>query len=148
MKKIETIEKVRAFNRFYMPFMNLLGNHYLGSEYSITEARIFFEIYEHEGCNAAYLSQIMNIDKSYMSRIIKAHEKNGYILKEHSSVDKRSYALHLTAEGRQIAENFIKASNEEIADILHGLSEKDEEYLIDAIDTIMKILSKEKGGCI
>lgn len=45
----ETIYAIRAFNRMYMPFMNLLGNHYLGSEYSVTEARIFFEIYENEG---------------------------------------------------------------------------------------------------
>ena len=40
----ETIAKIRAFNRFYMPSMNLLGEHYLGSEYSVTEARVFFEI--------------------------------------------------------------------------------------------------------
>ena len=44
MSHMESVEKVRAFNRFYMPSMNLLGNHYLGSEYSITEARVFFEI--------------------------------------------------------------------------------------------------------
>lgn len=62
-----------------MPSMNLLGDHYLGSEYSVTEARVFFEIYENEGCNAAHIAQLMNIDKSYLSRIIKKHEKSGYI---------------------------------------------------------------------
>lgn len=75
----KTIAKIRAFNRFYMPSMNLLGDHYLGSEYSVTEARVFFEIYENEGCNAAHIAQLMNIDKSYLSRIIKKHEKSGYI---------------------------------------------------------------------
>lgn len=146
MEKRNTIEKVRAFHRFYMPFMNLLGDHYLGSEYSITEARCFFEIYEHEGCNAAYLSQVMNIDKGYMSRIIKAHEKNGYVSREPSLADRRSYELSLTAKGRQKAEKFIKAANEEIAGVLCGLSERDEQRLTDAMDTIMKILSKERGG--
>ena len=52
----ETIAKIRSFNRFYMPSMNLLGDHYLGSEYSVTEARVFFEIYENEGCNAAHIA--------------------------------------------------------------------------------------------
>ena len=76
------VEKIRAFNRFYMPSMNLLGNRYLGSEYSVTEARIFFEIYENEGCNAAHIAEQMNIDKSYLSRMIKGHEKNGYIRRD------------------------------------------------------------------
>lgn len=139
------IEKIRAFNRFYMPVMNLLGNSYLGTEYSITEARIFFEIYENEGCNAAYLSRIMNIDKSYLSRIIKAHEKHGYITREHSSADKRSYSLFLTEKGKQKAKKFIEDSNKDIANLLYGLSDEDEKSLINAIDTIMKIL-KQKGG--
>lgn len=69
--------KIRAFNRYYMPSMNLLGDHYLGSEYSITEARVFFEIHENQGCNAAHIAQLMNIDKSYLSRIIKKQEKKG-----------------------------------------------------------------------
>lgn len=78
----ETIYAIRAFNRMYMPSMNLLGNHYLGSEYSVTEARIFFEIYENEGCTATHIAQEMNIDKSYLSRILKNHEKKGYIYRQ------------------------------------------------------------------
>ena len=114
MSHMESVEKVRAFNRFYMPSMNLLGNHYLGSEYSITEARVFFEIYENEGCNAAHIAQIMNIDKSYLSRIIKA-------------------------------EDFINTSNRDIETILQNLSDEDEQCLINAIDTIINLLSKKKG---
>ncbi|MEE1491093.1 MAG: MarR family transcriptional regulator [Massilioclostridium sp.] len=146
MSSKNNIEKIRAFNRLYMPFMNLLGNNYLGSEYSITEARIFFEIYENEGCNAAYIAKIMNIDKSYLSRIIKAHEEKGYISRVPSTIDRRSYSLFLTTEGKQRAKKFIKDSNKEIGNILQRLSDKDEECFVNAIDTIIKILSKEKDG--
>lgn len=79
----ETIYAIRAFNRMYMPSMNLLGNHYLGSEYSVTEARIFFEIYENEGCTATHIAQEMNIDKSYLSRILKNLIKKLAILLRH-----------------------------------------------------------------
>lgn len=144
MNRKESIEKVRAFNRFYMSSMNLLGNHYLGSELSVTEARIIFEIYENEGCNATYIAQIMNIDKSYLSRIIKAHEKNGYILRKASDTDGRSYLLFLTMKGKRRVQEFIRESNKEIEAILQGLTDKDEQYLVDAIDTIMKLLSKGK----
>lgn len=74
-------EKVREFNRFYLPAMGLLGIHYLGSEYSSTEARVLYEIHECEGCNAAHITAAMNIDKSYLSKILSCHEKNGYLKK-------------------------------------------------------------------
>ena len=82
MKSSKLTSKVREFNRLYMPAMNLLGNHYLGSKYSVTEARVFFEIYENEGCNAAHIAKTMNIDKSYLSRIISCHEKKRLYCKE------------------------------------------------------------------
>lgn len=145
MHRVETVQKVRAFNRFYMPTMNLLGNHYLGSEYSVTEARIFFEIYENEGCNAAHIAQIMNIDKSYLSRIIIAHEKNGYLRRTPSSDDGRSYAIFLTDKGKKRAEELIHKSDDDIGTILQNLSEDEKTRLADAFDTIIQLLGNGKG---
>lgn len=146
MNRKESIEKIRAFNRFYLSSMNLLGNHYLGSEYCITEARIIFEIYENEGCTATYIAQIMNIDKSYLSRIIKAHEKKGYILRKTSDTDRRSYFLFLTVKGKNRAKELINKSNREIENIVQELSGEEQQRLINALDIIIKLLSKEKGG--
>lgn len=146
MSEEKIVQKVRAFNRFYMPSMNLLGNHYLGSEYSVTEARIFFEIYENEGCNAAHIAQIMNIDKSYLSRIIKSYEKNGYIQRIPSSEDGRSYDLFLTDKGKCKAEELFYKSDKEIGKILQDLSEDEQSRLADALDTITELLDKKKGG--
>lgn len=137
------VAKVREFNRFYMPAMNLLGNHYLGSEYFVTEARIFFEIYENEGCNAAHIADVMNIDKSYLSKILAAHEKKGYIQRISSPKDRRSYHLYLTETGKKRAEEFIQKSNEEIRSILCRLSEKDQLQLSQALDTIIQLLKEE-----
>ena len=138
----KTIAKIRAFNRFYMPSMNLLGDHYLGSAYSVPEARVFFEIYENEGCNAAHIAQLMNIDKSYLSRIIKKHEKSGYIHRERSAEDSRSYHLFLTDDGKVRAEDFIRKSNEEIAKVIRGLSSEEEQQLTGALETITRLLRK------
>ncbi len=146
MSEERIVQKVRAFNRFYMPSMNLLGNRYLGSEYSVTEARVFFEIYESEGCNAAYIAQTMNIDKSYLSRIIKGYEKNGYIQRVPSNEDGRSYSLFLTDKGKCKAEELFCKSDKEIGKILQHLSEDEQLRLADALDTITELLDKEKGG--
>lgn len=145
MCRNEMVTKIREFNRFYMPRMNLLGNHYLGSEYSVTEARVFFEIYENEGCNAAHIAKVMNIDKSYLSRILVAHEKKGYLRRAASNRDRRSYRLYLTEEGRRRAETFILKSEEEIAGILHGLTEEEQARMEQALNTIISLL--KKGYC-
>ena len=139
------VSKVREFNRFYMPTMKLLGNHYLGSEYSVTEARVFFEIYENEGCNAAHIANAMNIDKSYLSKILVTHQKNGYIQRISSPEDRRSYHLYLTESGKERAEGFIKKSNDEISSILCHLSEKEQLQLSQAFSTIIKLLKKERN---
>lgn len=143
----ETVNKIREFNRFYMPAMDLLGNHYLGSEYSVPEARIFFEIYMNSGCNAAYIAKTMNIDKSYLSRILKNHEKNGYLYKKASEKDLRSYELYLTEKGKGKAEDFIQKSNEQIGLLVQRLNQEDCTRLRDALDLVIRILNqcKEQG---
>lgn len=138
----DVVEKIRPFNRFYMPSMNLPGNHYLGSEYSVPEARVFYEIYANEGSSAARIAREMNIDKSYLCRIIKRHEQDGFIRREKSSADSRIYLLFLTDAGKKLAEDFIRKSNEEVAAALETLSEREKRLLADAIDTIIGILSK------
>ncbi|MBR1777303.1 MAG: MarR family transcriptional regulator [Alphaproteobacteria bacterium] len=141
----EAVYKIRAFNRFYMPFLNLLGNHYLGSEYSVPETRVFFEIHENDGCNAAFIAEQMNIDKSYLSRILKNHEKNGYIFREASEMDGRSLCLHLTKKGRKRAEELIELSNAEIRSVIDPLTKNERGQLIDALETVTVLLNKTQG---
>ncbi|MBQ7980148.1 MAG: winged helix-turn-helix transcriptional regulator, partial [Oscillospiraceae bacterium] len=141
MKK-KTVLKIREFNRFYMPMLNLLGNHYLGSEYSAAEARVFFEIYENDGCTAAHIAKKMNIDKSYLSRIIKSHEKNGYIAKSVSAKDSRAFELHLTEKGLKRTEDFIEKSNRQVSEIIEPFNAEDCIRLTEALSAVTEILGK------
>lgn len=142
MDKLDIIHQVRAFNRFYMPSMHLLGNHYLGSEYSVSKARMFFEIYDHPGCSAAFLSKTMNLDKGYVSRVLMEHEKKGYLKRAPSAEDGRSYALYLTEKGKEKAEEFIRRSNEDIGGMIENLTEEELECLSKALFRIETLLRK------
>lgn len=141
MKK-QTVEKIRAFNRFYMPALDLLGNHYLGSEYSAAEARVLFEIYGQDGCNAAHIARVMHLDKSYLSRIIKGYEKEGYLIRIPSETDGRAFSLHLTEKGKARTEDFIEKSNRQIGEIISPLSDRECEDLAAALDTVTEILNR------
>ena len=137
-----TIQKIRAFHRFYMPTFDLLGNHYLGSAYSVTEARVLFEVYHNNGCNASYIAKTMNIDKSYLSRIIKNHEKNGYLYRTMSKEDSRVYHIYLTENGKLLAEDFIQKSNRQIEALIQPLTQDECALLSDALCTVRTLLEK------
>lgn len=67
----------------------------------------------------------MNIDKSYLSRIIKRHENSGYIRRERSAGDGCACHPFLTEDGKARAEDLIRKSNEEIAGVIKGLSSEE-----------------------
>lgn len=141
---MEIVERIRAFNRFYLPAMNLLGVHYLGSEYSATEARVIFEIYENGGCNAASIARKLKIDKSYLSRILTGFVKKGYLTRRPSPEDKRSQCLYLTESGKARAKELIQKSDEDISSIIRDLRPEDVEKLCGAMDVITGILGRKE----
>jgi len=138
--KERAVYRIREFNQFYLPALDLLGNHYLGSEYSATETRILFEIYKTDGCKAVHIAKTLNIDKSYLSRIIKNQEKNGYLVRTVSNQDSRSFDIHLTDRGRQRTEDFIQKSNKQIGEIIEPLQAEECKKLIDALNIVTDIL--------
>lgn len=144
-EKEKAVQRIREFNRFYMPLLRLLDNHYLGSEYTPAEARVLYEIHENDGCNAAFIAKEMNIDKSYLSRIIRLYEKKGYLTRTVSETDSRAYQLHLTEEGKAQTENFIQKSNQQIEELIRSLSGKECAELVRALDTTTDILEDCRG---
>lgn len=138
------IEKIREFNRYYMSVLSLLDKSYLHSDYSVTEARILYELLENEPRTANLLSQKLQIDKSYLSRILHKFENKGMIDRKPSSEDTRKYELRLTKKGMDAAYALIALSNEKIGNILQALSDKDCEAICQSMDTITAILKKEE----
>lgn len=140
--KDAAIERIRRFTRFYLPRFDLLGNHYLGSEYSAAEARVLYEIYVNDGCTAATIAKTMNLDKSYLSRIIHTHAHKGYLTRTPSPADSRAYELHLTCFGAARVKEFIRKSNEQVAEKISSLSDEACVQLIAAFDTITNLLEE------
>lgn len=144
MTREHAIEKIREFNRYYMSVLSLLDKSYLHSDYSVTEARILYELLEKENCTANMLSQRLHIDKSYLSRILHKFENKGMIDRKPSSEDTRKHELRLTQKGTDTAHTLIALSNEQISNMLQDLSDKDCETVCQSMDKITAILKKEE----
>lgn len=142
--KQKHINDLRAFNIFYTGVIGLLDRHILNSKFSLPEARILFELYHNENITASDIVSYLNIDKGYLSRILKQFEKKGLIIKVRSGHDKRSTPIKLTQLGKTEFDVLNKASNDQINNILKLLSNDECDKLIENINSIKTILNKIK----
>lgn len=124
MKEIDSITEIRGFNRFYTSILELLNQHILNSGYSLTEARVIFKISKTESCTASQLCTKLDIDRSYMSRIIKKFEKEGLITRQMNKYDSRNMEIRLTEKGNEVFKEQNNRSNEQIRNIIEKLGSK------------------------
>ena len=136
------IDAIRRFNRFFTRRIGVLREGLLHTPYSLTEARILFEIANHDDLSASDLSRELGLDPGYLSRILAGLERQGIIEKTPSESDARRRLLALTPEGRDAFSLLDARSREEVAEMLGELSEEEQQRLLEAMRTIERILDK------
>src|SRR6476646_11009231 len=91
------VAAVRRFNRFYTRQLGVLRKTYLGSPYSLAEARILYEIAKGGAPTATDIGRALDLDAGYLSRTLRSFEKRGLIVRKASARDARHSHLALTA---------------------------------------------------
>ena len=114
----------------------------LHTPYSLTEARILFEIASRDEATASDLSRELGLDPGYLSRILSGLERRGLIEKTPSESDARRRLLSLTPEGKDAFSLLDVRSREEVGELLDELSEEEQWRLLVAMRTIEGILDK------
>jgi len=136
------VDAVRRFNRFFTRRIGVLREGLLHSPYSLTEARILFEISNGEDPSATELSRELGLDPGYLSRILARLDQQGLIGKVRSESDGRRQLLYLTAQGKQAFALLDGRSREEVSEMLGGLSEVDRRRLLGSMRIIERVLDK------
>ena len=136
------IEAVRRFNRFFTRRIGVLRGGLLHTPYSLTEARILFEISRRDGLTASDLSRELGLDPGYLSRILARLGRRGLIDKVRSETDGRQRLLSLTSEGQDAFSLLDARSREEVAEMLGEHSEEDQRRLLEAMWTIESVLTR------
>lgn len=140
----EIIYGIRQFNRFYTRLLSLFNNQILDIDYSLIEARILFEISERTECIANNLVQELNIDRSYMSRILRKLEREELIEKKSSIKDSRKNFLYLTKKGEELLDKINIQSDEQIKQLFNGLTDSEINEIRISMMIIKEKLEKNK----
>ncbi|WP_085728536.1 bifunctional helix-turn-helix transcriptional regulator/GNAT family N-acetyltransferase [Pseudomonas sp. R37(2017)] len=133
---MERADTVRRFNRFYTRQIGALQEHLLQAEFSLTEARILYELGASTGLKSSDLCHLLGLDAGYLSRVIGGFEKKGLISRSRSAIDARASQIQLTEPGRTVLASLEQAAREEVVVMLQGLSEPQQEQLIQAMRRI------------
>lgn len=145
-KAKQTAADIRKFNRFYLSYFHLLTQKYLNSDYSVAEARILYEIFDHDKISARDIVNNLRIDKSYVSRMLKKFEMRGIVERKESEEDARRAVLLLTKSGKNITKKLIAESNLQVEKELTGIADCDLDKLSYHLAEIIRILGGKENG--
>jgi DNA-binding MarR family transcriptional regulator/N-acetylglutamate synthase-like GNAT family acetyltransferase len=135
------IAAVRAFNRFYTRQLGVLDQKVFKSPYSLSEARVLYELANREDRSAKEIGAELDLDPGYLSRIVQKFADDGLITRRPLPADRRQYQLNLTAKGRQAFAKLDRNSHDDVAEMLRPLSEDDRCRLTAAMTTIERLLN-------
>jgi DNA-binding MarR family transcriptional regulator/GNAT superfamily N-acetyltransferase len=136
----EPVVAVRAFNRFYTTHLGLLRDDLLGTAYTLTEARILFELAQADRTEVTALRQALRLDAGYLSRVLRRFESDGLVTRERSGDDARRQVVGLTPAGREAYATLDSRSAEQVASLLDRLDGEQVRRLLGAMDTIRGLL--------
>ena len=134
------ISAVRAFNRFYTRKLGVLDQQLLKSPFSLSEARVLYEIANRENPTAKEIGIELGLDPGYLSRIIQNFDDSGLITRTPLASDRRQHQLSLSAKGRQAFARLNRSSQDEVAAMLASLPDGGRDRLIGAMAVIENLL--------
>lgn len=141
MFSADQIADIQGFNKVYQNLLKQIDIAILATGYTLTEKDVLLEISKTERCNANTLIQQLNIDRSYMSRMIAKFEEHGLIEKTQSKTDSRIRYIRLTELGRKEINRLSDIQSNHIGAIFNKLSEEDQQAVWESMVLIRNKLS-------
>jgi DNA-binding MarR family transcriptional regulator/N-acetylglutamate synthase-like GNAT family acetyltransferase len=142
---LTTAARVRQFNRFYTRQMGLLNAGLLESPFSLAEVRVLYELAHTEQPTAKAMANTLNLDEGYLSRLLRGLRHKRLVTSRASTHDHRQRWLALTSRGRRIFKALNARATGEIADMLRGLSEQEQEALVRSLGTVQSLLGDSES---
>jgi DNA-binding MarR family transcriptional regulator/GNAT superfamily N-acetyltransferase len=134
------IAAVRRFTRFYTRQIGVLREGLHASPFSLTQARVLYELANRSAPTAADIARDLGLDAGYLSRILRGFAQRGLLARTRSQNDGRESHLALTPAGCEAFAPLDRGSHDEIAAMLGPLSERAQARLVEAMATVEQLL--------
>ncbi len=139
MQRENQLQQVRRFNRMVTRRIGVLGNDYLGSGRPLGEARLLFEI-GLEGATVRELRARLGLDSGYLSRLLRALEREGLVASRRDEGDGRVRRVDLSARGRKEWRMLDRRSDAFAASLLAPLGASQRARLLAAMGEVERLM--------
>ena len=133
------IDAVRRFNRTVTQRVGALEEAYLSRERPLGQARVLWEIGP-GGSDLTSLRARLDLDSGYLSRLLRALERDGLVAVRPSDTDGRGRIASLTTAGRTEWSLLNDRSDGLARSILEPLSSRQREQLVSAMADVEQLL--------
>lgn len=138
----QRVAAVRRFTRFYTRRIGLLEEGLLQSPFSLTQARVLYELAQQREATATALAAGLDIDHGYLSRILRSFEERDLIARRRSREDGRQMVVSLTTKGHKAFAGLDHRSQRETGGLLEHLGEAEQARVVAAMDTIVRLIDR------
>jgi len=130
---------MRSFNRVYTRQIGLLNEHLGDSPFSLTEARILYELAHRTEPTAAEIGRALGLDRAQLSRIVKRFAESGLVDAVPSPTHGRRRLLVLTRAGRAAVDALDRGADAAMGALLARVG-GERRRLVAAAETIAALL--------
>jgi DNA-binding MarR family transcriptional regulator/GNAT superfamily N-acetyltransferase len=134
------IAAVRSFNRAVAERVGALSDDFLGRKRPLGEARLLWEI-GRNGADVRTLRARLGLDAGYVSRLLRALEEDRLVRVAAGAADGRVRRVRLTPRGSKEWNELESRSEAFAASVLQPLSERQRRELVDAMQTVERLLT-------
>lgn len=140
------VSAFRSFNRFYTRMIGLLDEGLVKSGFSLTEARVLFELATRSACSASEIATELNLDPGYLSRILRKFSGARLLVRSTLASDARHSILRLTRKGKAAFADLDRRSAHQASEVLAGLTTASRSDLMRSLRMVEKTLGNADPG--
>ncbi|WP_165984301.1 helix-turn-helix domain-containing GNAT family N-acetyltransferase [Streptomyces sp. YIM 98790] len=137
----EQVEQVRRFNRTVAERVGVLHDHYLGGARPYGQARLLWEIGDGGTHDVRSVRDRLGLDSGYVSRLLRALERDGLVVVESHPRDRRVRTIRLTEAGRHERALLDDRSDALATSLLAPLGARQRDRLTSAMAEVERLLT-------
>jgi DNA-binding MarR family transcriptional regulator/GNAT superfamily N-acetyltransferase len=139
----QDVATLRGFNRVYTAQLGLLDTHLDQSPFTLSEARILYELANRTDPTAAEIARALRLDPAQISRTIRRLANRGLVAARDDPSHGRHQLLSLTEQGRAAFAAAEGNTRRAVGGLLDALSPFRRAALLSAARTITRIFGEE-----
>jgi DNA-binding MarR family transcriptional regulator/ribosomal protein S18 acetylase RimI-like enzyme len=139
------VEAVRRFNRLYTRRIGALQASHLDTPFSLTEARVLYELAHREEPTLSELAKELLLDAGYLSRLLRSLERRSLVARRRAAGDGRRQLLRLTGKGARAFAVLEGRTREEVGAMLKALPGPEQARLLEALGAAEAVLGASPG---